>query len=86
MTWEPKVIQGHPSIELDPGPGVMQPHWRPWGIKYKATKTEPLVIHVCASCEQVSKILFLAGDRWLCVSCRAEGMGAPTTMVPIGGA
>lgn len=33
---------------------------------------------VCANCESLRSVLFLAGDRWYCVKCRNEGNAKPT--------
>jgi len=60
MTWEPDVVDGHPSVDVELDDG---------------TRT---VWTVCASCERLRTILFLTGDRWLCVSCKSEGTAAPT--------
>jgi hypothetical protein len=35
------------------------------------------VITVCAECGRMRTVLFLDGDRWFCVGCRAEGATAP---------
>ena len=83
MSWEPKVIRGHPALILDPEEQAPAPHWRPWGIKWKAEKAEPVVIHVCAECGRLRTILFLSEDRWLCTACRNEGQARPT-VIPIG--
>lgn len=35
-------------------------------------------ITVCSDCGGLRTILYLAGDRWLCTQCRAEGSSKPT--------
>lgn len=35
------------------------------------------LLTVCAECGSVRSILFLTGDRWMCVSCRVEGVAPP---------
>lgn len=84
MSHEPRVIGGHPALLLDPEPGAPEPHWRPWGIKWKHPKSEPVVIYLCANCERMRTVLFLSKDRWLCTACRNEGVERPQ-LVPIGG-
>lgn len=32
-------------------------------------------IYVCAGCEELHPVLFLAGDRWLCTNCRNKPKG-----------
>ena len=80
---EPEVIKGHPKIELEPEAQPAEPHWRPWGIKWKEPKPEPVVIYLCACCERVRTVLFLSNDRWLCTACRNEGTERPS-FIPIG--
>lgn len=81
--FEPRVISGHPHIVVEPSEQAPVPHWRPWGVKWKHPKTQPIIIHVCANCERMRTVLFLSEDRWLCTACRNEGTVAPT-LVPIG--
>lgn len=85
MSWEPRVIGGHPALVLEPDDSLTtpEPHWRPWGIRWKYPKSEPTVIHLCANCERMRTVLFLSHDRWLCTACRNEGTARPT-VVPIG--
>jgi ribosomal protein L37AE/L43A len=65
----------------DPFYQVKHPHeiqGHPVRELYLAPEQEPLLITVCASCEQLRTILFLAEDRWLCTKCRAEGNTRPS--------
>lgn len=35
---------------------------------------------VCGECERMRTILFLSKDRWLCTSCRNEGVKNPESV------
>jgi len=37
-------------------------------------------ITVCAECESMRSILWLANDRWYCRVCRNSGVARPTTI------
>lgn len=85
MNWTPeglealgkRLINGHPTMELDPGDQEAELHWRPWGISRRTPKSKPITIYLCANCERVRSVMFLTEDRWLCTSCKNEGDARP---------
>lgn len=90
MNWTPeslaaldkRIINGHPAVEIELDPGPPEPHWRPWGLKWKTAKPERQIVYLCANCERLGNVLFLTEDRWICTSCKNEGNARPT-FVPV---
>jgi hypothetical protein len=76
--FEPRVIDGHPTMTMELSQQPDEPHWRPWGVAWKAPKQESAVLYLCANCERLRTIMFLSTDRWLCTSCHNEGNQSPT--------
>ena len=44
--------------------------------------SNPVVITLCAFCGEMRSVLWLTKDRWICRSCKAEGL-QPPNMYPI---
>jgi len=67
-------------VTYQPHPGEVSGH--PTAELQSAEGGDPVVITVCAECGRMRTVLWLNGDRWFCINCRAEG-AKPPNLYPV---